>query len=277
MAEPARPVAPLRRDLDVFRHLARARVRSELQYRASFAMLLVAQTIISSTDLIAIMALFTKISALGEWSRREVVVLYGISSLGFGLGDVLVSPVELTANHVRLGTFDRFLLRPAGSLAQLLGHEFELRRLGRSIQPVVACAVGLWLVRDRLAAGDAVLLAGAVVGSAVLFGSLFVLTSSVAFWTPNTQEFANAFTYGSNVAATYPTHIFGEWLRRFLFGIVPVGLTAYGPVVVAIDAPNPLGLPRPLLAAGPLVAVPFVVVARAVWRAGNRHYRSTGS
>lgn len=277
MADTPQDAGALRRDLDVFRHLARARLRSELQYRASFTMLIVAQTIISSTDFIAIMALFTKVRALGEWSRREVIVLYGISSLGFGLGDVIVSPVELTAQHVRLGTFDRFLLRPAGSLSQLLGHEFELRRLGRSIQPTVACAVGLWLVRGRLDGADALLLAAAVIGSAVLFGALFVLTSSVAFWTPSTQEFANAFTYGSNVAATYPTHIFGEWLRRFLFGIVPVGLTAYGPVVVAIGAPNPLGLPRPLLAAGPLVALPFVAVARAVWRAGNRHYCSTGS
>lgn len=267
----------LARDWRVFRRLAGARVRSELQYRTSFALFLVSQVIISVLDLAAILALFTKVSSLGGWSRSQVIVLYGVSSTGFGLADVTLSPVELTAQWVRLGTFDRLLVRPAGSLAQLLGHEFELRRLGRSVQPLAALVIGLVVVRSALGPLELLLLAGAIVGSAVLFGSLFVLTSSLAFWTPSTQEVANAFTYGSNVASTYPVHIFGEWLRRFLLGVVPVGLTAYGPVVVALDAPNPLALPRAVLAAGPLAAVPFVVVAGLVWRAGNRRYGSTGS
>jgi ABC-2 type transport system permease protein len=248
-----------------------------MQYRASFALFLVSQVAITILDLVTILAVFSKVHALGGWTRTQVVVLYGVSSTAFGLADAAVSPVELTAQWVRLGTFDRLLLRPAGSLAQLLGHEFELRRIGRALQPVVALAVGLGLVHVHLTIAHVVLLLGGVAGSAVLFGALFVLTSSIAFWTPNTQEVANAFTYGSNVASTYPAHIFAEWLRRFLLGVIPLGLTAYGPVLVVLDAPNPLHLSRPLLAAGPLVAIPFVAFAAVAWRAGNRHYCSTGS
>jgi ABC-2 type transport system permease protein len=248
-----------------------------MQYRASFALFLVSQVALTALDLVAILAVFSKVDALGGWSRTQVIVLYGLSSTGFGLADVVISPVELTAQWVRLGTFDRLLLRPAGSLAQLLGHEFELRRIGRMLQPGVALAVGLGLAHVRLTIAHIVLLVGAIAGSAVLFGALFVLTSAIAFWTPNTQEVANAFTYGSNTAATYPAHIFAEWLRRFLLGVVPVALTAYGPVLVVLDAPNPLHLPRPLLAAGPLVAIPFIGLAAGAWRLGNRHYCSTGS
>jgi ABC-2 type transport system permease protein len=248
-----------------------------MQYRVSFALFLVSQFGLTVLDLVAILAVLSKAGALGGWTRPQVIVLYGLSSTGFGLADAAISPVELTAQWVRLGTFDRLLLRPAGSLAQLLGHEFELRRIGRLLQPVVALVVGLGLVRVRLTIAHIGLLLFAIAGSAVLFGSLFVLMSSIAFWTPNTQEVANAFTYGSNTAAAFPAHIFGEWLRRFLLGVVPVALTAYGPVLVVLDAPNPLHLARPLLTAGPLAAVPFVVFAAAAWRLGNRHYCSTGS
>jgi len=273
----AGPASAARRDLGVGAQFVRARVRGELQYRTSFALLSLAQVAALATDLVAILALFSKVPAIGGWRREQVLVLYAVTSTGFALANTVASPVDYLAAWVRTGRFDRLLVRPAGPLAQLVGTEFQLRRLA-ALPPAVATLVaGCALGHVPVTARSLSLLLAAVVGCAVLFGALFVVTASLAFWSPDGDEAASAFTYGGQLAARYPTHVYAEWLRRWMFSIVPVGLAGYAPVMAAVGAPNPLHLPGWLQATGPLVSLPFLGLAAVVWRTGTRHYASTGS
>jgi ABC-2 type transport system permease protein len=110
----------------------------------------------------------------------------------------------------------------------------------------------------------------------VIFGGIWVITSSVAFWVVEIREVANAFTYGGNFVSNYPFEIFGGWLRR-LATVVPLAFISYQPALWVLGRTDPHGSAAWLRFAGPLVAAATVLVARAVWRAGIRHYRSTGS
>ena len=269
--------AALTRDVRVGVWLARARVRGELQYRTSFALVVASQLLVTVGDLVAIVALFSKAGQIGGWTRSQVIVLYGVTTTAFALADLAASGVDLVADWVREGRFDRLLVRPAGALAQLAGHEFQLRRLGRLPQPVVTLIVGLSMAGVHPTPRNLVLLVAAIVGAAVLFVALFVLTSSLAFWSPDSDEVANAFTYGGQHASQYPADLFGNWLRRWLFTLVPTGFVCYAPVMVVVGAPNALGLPVWVSYVGPLAAVPFALVAAAAWRSGTRHHTSTGS
>ena len=267
----------LRRDLGLGARFARARARSELQYRTSFALLSLAQVAALLTDLVAILALFSKVPAIGGWRREQVLVLYAVTTTAFALANAVASPVDYLAEWVRTGRFDRLLLRPAGPLAQLAGMEFQLRRLAALPPAVVTLVVAGSLGHVPLTVRSLALLTLAVLGSATLFGALFVATASLAFWSPDSDEVANAFTYGGQLAAQYPAHVYADWLRRWMFSLVPVGLAAYAPVMAAVGAPNPLGLPAWLEATGPLVALPFLFLAALAWRTGTRRYASTGS
>jgi ABC-2 type transport system permease protein len=111
----------------------------------------------------------------------------------------------------------------------------------------------------------------------VIFGAVWVVTSSLAFWTTETQEIANSFTYGGNTLTAYPLDVLGVWLRRFYTFVVPMASVAYLPAVRLFDKPMPFGLPRFLVWSGPLVAGAMLLLARAVWGHAIRHYRSTGS
>ena len=83
-----------------------------------------------------IAAIFTNVDVLGGWSAAEVALLFGLSGVSFGLGDLLISPVENASIRIKAGTFDQFLIRPVGVLWQLCAVEFAARRLGRTIQPL---------------------------------------------------------------------------------------------------------------------------------------------
>ncbi len=261
----------------VWRHLVGARIRAEWQYRTSFFLYLLAQTVVACMDLAVVAAVFAQVDSLRGWSGVEVALLFGLSGVAFGLADILISQVELASRHIKAGTFDLFLLRPLSPLLHLSASEFALRRLGRTIQPLVVLAGALLLAPIDWDVERALLVPVTVLSGTVIFGSVWVVTSSVSFWTVDSQELGNAFTYGGSLATSYPIDVLATWLRRLFTYLVPLAFVAYFPAARLLDRVEPLGLPSATAWATPLVAVASFLVARAVWRLAVRHHRSTGS
>lgn len=260
----------------IYWRLVGARIRSQWQYRLSFGLHVAGQFVAGFADFVAIAVIFGQLTALDGWTLEEVVFLYGTSQLAFGLGDLFVSPVERAGIHVRLGTFDQLLIRPLSPMFQLVTGEFELRRVGRVVQGLVVFVVAAAVLPVPWTAGRIGMTALAVVCGAAIFGAAWVLTSSIVFWTVDGQELANSLTYGGGLATQYPVDILSRWLRR-LFLVVPMAFVAYMPATWVLGRDDAYGLPSWAPFATPLVAMAFAAVARLVWRAGIRQYRSTGS
>jgi ABC-2 type transport system permease protein len=270
-------VAEVIESLRVWRHLVGARIRADWQYRTSFLLFLLSQTAVACLDLAVVASIFTQVDALAGWSGMEVALLFGLSGVAFGLADLTISQVETASVHIKAGTFDLFLLRPLPALVHISASEFALRRLGRVIQPLVVLGVAVVAAPIRWSPETVVLLALTLISGTLIFGAVWVVTSSLAFWTVESQEMANAFTYGGSLATSYPIDVLSAWLRRLLTFVVPLAFVAYFPAARALGREDPLGLPSAVAWLTPLVAVASVVVARTVWALAVRHHRSTGS
>lgn len=273
MAEASR----LRGTLGAYRYLLWARIRSDWQYRTSFVLFTVAQAAVTALDLAVLLVIFDLVPAVGGWSVAEVLVLYGFTVAAFGLADMFASQVETVGRHIIDGTFDRFLLRPLPVLVQISASEFALRRVGRVVPGLATLAVGLASVEVAWSIDRLLLVPLTLVVGVVIFGSVWILTCSVSAWVVGSREIANAFTYGGSFAHQYPLHIFSEWIRGFIGWLLPMAFVSYVPTIYLVGAPNPLGLPRSMAFAGPLVALAFGAVAATVWRAAIGNYQSTGS
>lgn len=270
-------MAELAAQLEVWRRLAGAKVRAGWQYRTSFWLFVVSQTLVMSLDFGVILSIFTKVEVLGGWSAVEVALLYGLSGVAFGLADTFISAVENASTHIKAGTFDLFLLRPVSPLVHLTASEFELRRIGRAVQPL-AVLVGAVLLLDTTWSPALVALAVlTVVAGTVIFGAIWIVTSSLAFWTVESQEMGNAFTYGGGLAGQYPLDVLGDWLKHLFTFVFPLAFVAYVPASEIVGKPTPLGLPGWAVWASPAVALVAATVAAAVWRLAVRHHQSTGS
>jgi len=263
--------------LVVWRHLVVARIRADWQYRMSFFLFLVGQALIASLDIAVIAAIFANVDSLGGWSGYEVALLFGLGGVSFGMADLLISQVETASKHIKAGTFDLFLLRPVPTLLQLSASEFALRRLGRIIQPLIVLAVALFTAPVHWSVETTLLIPTTIVAGTVIFGAIWVITSSIVFWTVDSQEVASAFTYGGNVATEYPLDVLGIWMRRIATFVVPLAFVAYLPAARMLNRHDPLGLPSAAAWAAPVVAVTAWLAAHAVWGFAIRHYRSTGS
>lgn len=263
--------------LRIYGHLVAAKTRADFQYRTSFFLYLASQTLISFADMVVVLILFTQVSSIASWSRSQVLFLYALSGIGFGLADLFISQVGLVSRHIKAGTFDQFLLRPLGALWQLSALEFAPRRAGRAVQPVIVLAVILPALDVQWTPVKVALVPITVVCGAVIFGAVWVTASSLAFYLVNSQELANSFTYGGSFLTQYPIDILGPWLRRFFTFAVPLAFVCYFPAAYIVDQPLPESIPSWFSFAAPVIALASVVVARALWRLGIRHYRSTGS
>ncbi len=265
--------------LALYRRLIDIQIRSQLQYRAAFWFDLVAtglSTALSFGSLALVMQRFDKI---GGWTLAEVALLYGMVEMAFGVMDLLFSGFDppYFGQHVRRGTFDQLLLRPASILVQVLGSRFVLRRVGRIAQGAVILGAALLWAHVRWTPWKVIYLPLVFASLVSFFAGLFIAGSAITFWTVESVEVVNIFTYGGSEMMAYPMHIYPEAMRRVFTYVVPAIFLNYYPALYILDRPDPFGLPSyaPFLA--PIAGAGVLGAGLLFWRVGLRAYQSTGT
>ncbi|GAA2529083.1 ABC transporter permease [Pilimelia columellifera] len=264
-------------ELSAYGQLLRAQARAQASYRASFGIDLFVSMLALGFDVLSVIVLYQVTPDLGGFNLREAMVITGITAAAFATADAGIGSVERLRVLVRTGQLDALLLRPLPALPQLVLTELSLRKLSRVLFGVVVLAVAVAAAPIQWTPARAALIVLAPTAGAVFFGAVFVATASVSFWWVESGEVGNAFTYGGRDLAIYPVTAYQGWFRRiFCYGL-GFATVAYYPALALLDRPDPLGAPAWLGWVSPLVAAVAVGVAALVWRAGIRHYRSTGS
>ncbi|HET8643409.1 MAG TPA: ABC-2 family transporter protein [Pseudonocardiaceae bacterium] len=269
--------APVRARLAAYRRLAGAAVRAQLAYPGSFALQCVGQALAQAGDLVAVLVLFGHITAMAGFATHEVLLMYGIAGIAFGLADGVVGQLDGLPTYIRTGALDALLLRPLSALGQLCASDIALRRLGRIATGLVVLVYALVEADITWTAPRIVLAVTAPLTGAVVLSAVWVVACSVCFWVVEGRELANSVTYGSSMFTAYPLGVFGPWLRRLMGFAVPGAFVAYFPTLALLGKPDPLGLPALLQWSSPVVAALAVLVAGGVWRLALRHYQGTGS
>jgi ABC-2 type transport system permease protein len=231
----------------------------------------------TAIDVLAVLVIFRTTRTVAGFTLPEALLMVSLSSCAFNLADFVVGNIDRLKTYVRTGLLDAVLVRPLGALAQLVLMDLPLRK---GLRLVLAVAVLVVAVRvndiDWTPARAALALVVPVAG-AFFFGSIFVLSASLAFWWVDSGELGNAFTYGGRDFTAYPVPVYAGWFRAvFAYGL-GFAFVAYQPALALLGRPDPLGLPGWTGFVSPLVALATAGLAALVWRAGIRHYRSTGS
>jgi ABC-2 type transport system permease protein len=263
--------------LVLYRRLLGAQLRSQLQYRASFTLDIAGAFLISFVDFLAVLVIFHNVPQLSDWNVHQVAFLYAMSAISFAVTDVVIGYLDVFPQRIRDGSFDILLLRPRGTLFQVVTSELSLRKVGKLVQGALVLVYALSHLEIPWNAGRVAMLVVMIPAAALIFGAIWIAGSCTAFWTTEGGEFTNGFTYGGTFLAQYPIDIYGVWLRRFLAYFVPIGFVCYFPALYILDKDDTLGLPNFLQFASPVVALLAAAVAWLLWELAVRRYRSTGS
>jgi len=259
-------------------HYLSVSVRSQMQYKTSFAISLVAQFFLMSVELVAIWALFARFGTLATWTLPEVAFLYGMSNMAFAISETSARGFDIFGSRVvKQGNFDWILLRPRSTALQVAGLEFRLRYLGRLLQG--ACVL-IWAMAKLgivWTAAKALLAIFAIFGGACMFSGLFVIQAVISFWTTESLEIFNTVTYGGAETAQYPLSIYRDWFRKFFTFVIPLACLNYFPALAILGRTDPSGASPLIQWMSPVFGVFFLLVTLQFWKFGVRHYRSTGS
>ena len=243
-------------DTRLYLRLVSTQILAQFQYKANLVLDIVTYLGVTTLEFLAVLLFFVRFPTLLGWHVGEVALLTGVMSISFGLAEMIGSGIDDFASIIRLGEFDRVLLRPVGVFIQVFGSDFRLRRLGRLTQGVVAVLLATHLLPSLHWSGEKVLvlLLGIVCGAAI-FITVQLLGATVCFWTVETTELTNILTYGGREMLSYPLTIYHQLLQRFFVFIVPVAFGSYIPVCYLLDRPLPFGLPPVLAFAAPGAAL----------------------
>ena len=265
--------------LNTYRRLISIRIRGQMQYRTAFLFDVLATAFITTVEFGSLALIFQRFENIGGWTLAEVAFLYGIIAVSFGTMDMLFSGFDPQSfgQHVRRGTFDQLLLRPVDITVQVLGSEFIMRRLGRIIQGLAIFIFALIMLKFQWTAGKVLYLPVVYISQVLFFGGLFIIGATISFWTVESLEVVNIFTYGGNEMMSYPMHIYPKWMVRFFTFIIPAIFLNYYPALFFLGKPDPFNLSPVAQFLAPIAGLSVMLIALAFWRYGIRHYQSTGT
>jgi ABC-2 type transport system permease protein len=264
--------------LVLYGRLVSQSIRSQLQYRVSFGLMMFGHFVTSAVEAVGLWALFDRFGMLGQWSLAQVAFLYGLVNVAFPVSEAMARGFDVFGrDFVKTGEFDRLLLRPRSTVLQLAGHDFQLQRMGRLLQGLIVLGWAIWMLAIDWNAGRVLLLIFTLLSAVVFFYALFIFQACLSFWTIESLEIMNTLTYGGVETASYPLAIYQPGFRRFFTFVVPLGCISYFPAVAILGVDDPLGSSLLFQTLAPLAGYVFFAVALFSWRFGIRHYTSTGS
>lgn len=244
----------------------RTELQYELEYRANLLLEIVQTVVIIATSVGAVLVLFAYTNVMNGWDLGSMLILLGCFYLVQGFGELVLSPsFEKFMEHVRLGTLDFALLKPASAQFLVTVRHFRVVQLAQIGLGAVVVAVGLGRVA-AVGVFEAVGFAVALTCGFALVYALLLALSTLAFWFVRVDNLM-AIYWSFLDAGRFPVDIYPGWLRVTLSSAVPIGVAVTVPAQVIAGRLDLIGLAA--LVAGTLVAFGL---ASWFWHVGLRSY-----
>ena len=95
----------MREALALYGHYVRLSLRTQLAYRATFAMKTIGHLLVTAIEFFGIWALFSRFGTLAGWSLREVALIYGVADIAFALSDATGRGFDKFGGILKKGDF----------------------------------------------------------------------------------------------------------------------------------------------------------------------------
>jgi ABC-2 type transport system permease protein len=222
----------------------------------------------------AMLELFPSIDG---WTFPDLFFLYALWSLGHGVYAVTLGKLALITRQIREGDFDRYLIRPVGTLFQV-----TTTPEGITLDDLV---VGIALFAAAQAVADIewsllqlALLPLVIGGAALIKGGLLLAVNSLSFWAVNMQAGRLLIETIEMEFIRFPLSIFpvlAQWILTF---VIPFAFVSFLPAQLFLEKSTSGNILAPELGyLVPVVGILTFGVAYALWVLGLRRYSSTGS
>jgi ABC-2 type transport system permease protein len=250
----------------------RASLQVTMQYRAEFFVGIFMALFYVFWNLVPMLVLWTQRPSIAGWTLEEALLVTAWFTFLRAILDGAVQPsLQAVVEHIRTGTLDFVLLKPADAQFLVSTAKFEVMNI---VDTLAALGVAAWaLVKLHYLPGPLqiiVALALTVAGAALLY-ALAILAIAAAFYVVRLDNLIYLFNSVFD-AGRWPASVFrGVWRVLFTF-VIPLALMTTYPALALLGRLSATTALRALIG-----AAAFVAMARLTWLRAIGHYRSASS
>lgn len=261
----------MRRYLELLRIQVKAAALLSLQYRVDFFVQAFMALFWSATALVPLLVLFSMRDGVAGWSAPEALVVIGFFTILKGVLAGAIQPsLTNVVEHIRKGTLDFLLLKPADAQFLLSTSKLDLARFTDVIAGLAIVVYALAKAHVVPSALDVALACGVLVCALVILYSLFVLVVSLAFHVVKIDNLSYLIVSTFD-AARWPSSVFRGGLAFLFTFVIPLALMTTHPALALLGRLGPADV---VTSFG--VASLFFVVSRAIWSRSIRAYTGAG-
>ena len=251
-------------------------IRTQLQYRYAFVMNILGWAMTYAGTAITMWVLLYSFGALAGWSFWELLFLFALSVLSWGICVVFFFHFRTLDQFIVQGTFDRFLVRPIHPFFHFMAMKFDVGAFGQFLFSVIAVALAYVHLHLHWAAWQWFVFLGAIIGGTLIQGGMIIALSSLAFWTTRSEQVYWVVMWPAKSLMNYPLAIYPRAVQLLVTFILPFAFVNYLPALLLLGKTS---VADPawwgFLSLG--VGVVFFRLCLQLWLAGLNHYKSTGS
>ncbi len=261
----------LRRYLRLFGVQLRMSLLLGMQYRADFLIEGAISLFFTATALVPLFVIYADRSSIAGWSFGEALVVTGFFTLLGGVLEGAINPsLSIVVDHIRKGTLDLVLLKPADAQFLMSTQRFLPWRA-----TAIPAALIIWAYAfAEIGVGPSL---GAIATSLVLLlaailtmYSLWIMVVSAAFYVVRVDNLTYLFTSIFD-AARWPSSVFRGALAVVFTYVIPLALMTTYPAEALLGRIDGARVVVALVG-----SVVFATVARLVWLRALRRYTSAG-
>lgn len=186
-------------------------LKSLLEYKKSFIFSLIGQFFSSFFSFLSIYFLFDKFGNIEGYTFSNVLICFIVSFAGFSIAECFFRGFDQFEKMISNGEFDRMLTRPRGLVFQVLAGKIEFEKIGRWAASVIALIILLSTNTELLRIDKLFTILLMVIGTVIIYGSLFIMKGGITFFTVQSLEIMNIFTDGAKDLTQYPLSIYHKY------------------------------------------------------------------
>lgn len=262
----------IRRTLRLYIMYVSIIVKSSMQYKLSFVLMLIGRFLVSFTGFVSLAFVFSGFTDIKGYSYSDVLLCFSIVQISFAFAECLGSSFKVFSGIIRNGEFDRMLIRPRSPIMQVIGTKFELGRLAAIGTAIITLIIGIRESQIAWRISNVMTMLFMVLGGTILFIALFLLEAAFCFFTIEDGGILHMLTYGAKEHGKYPLDIYGKGIKGICTYFIPYTLVQYYPLQYLLGKTD-----RWYYALYPFGAFLFLGICYVLWMYGVRNYASTGS
>ena len=247
-------------------------LRSQLEYKSSFVLSLIAQSLSTILSFFMVLILMDKFNFMDKYNIYQVILGISIVQFGFSFAECFGRGFDRFSQVIKKGSLDLMLIRPRNIYVQVFGSNIEFSKLSRVLGSLILFIIAICKLDFDKNFLNIILLVLLLLFSSLIYFSLQVLGACLCFKTIEGLEFVNIFTDGSREFGQYPMNLFKKEVLIVFTYLIPIACVNYYPVNYILGLSDSI-----LYLISPLFCLVLFSVSILLFNKCLAHYESAGS